>query len=810
MKYVLFLILLGGLCINHVQAGTLRGRLVGNHAEPLVFANVALYKASDSTLYKVEPTDENGQFTIAQVEAGLYYLSAAFLGYADFYYSPIEIDADEEVALGDLTLIPSSVELEEMTVTAQRRMVEVKADRMVFNVQGTVNSAGGDAMSLLRKAPSVTVDNNDNINVLGRSGVLVYVDGRRLPLAGQELTNYLQTLTAEQIDRIDIITNPGAKYEAEGNAGIIDIRLKKNETYGANGNANLSYSQGLRYRGNVGLGGNYRNKHANIFGNVGYGKSVNLQEMLFENIQNNLHLDETMNIENSNDDYNYKLGADFFIGTKHTIGILTDGGFSAHTEDSYNRIVIARLATPTAPDSILVANTTADNDRSRQSYNLNYRLDTKKGTTLNIDLDHANYQNKTVRFQPNIYYSPDEKNILSQVNNEFSTPSDIAISSAKADVEQSLWGGQLGFGSKVSWVMTDNSFLVYDYINQQPVQNNYRSNIFKYNEKVYAGYINYARSIGQKWQLSAGLRAEQTDAEGNLEAFIPDLQEPPVKLNYLSWFPSAGISWQAAPKHSFALNYGRRINRPDYNVLNPFNNQLSQISYEKGNPFLSPEIVNNLELNYTLAYQYNLKLAYSNTQNQITRLMAPDQTDPRSNFITWDNLATQKTYSANLSIPTQITKNWSAFFNITAAYLDNQADYGNGAIVDLQTFNYVIFQQQTITLPKGFKGEISGYYSGPGIWGGVFKYKPNWGLDLGLQRRFLQDRLNVRLSVSDIFYKMGWRGTSNFNGLIMNGQGNWDSRRVSLNLGYNFGNDKIKSRRRDTGIQDEQNRIKTQ
>ena len=222
----------------------------------------------------------------------------------------------------------------------------------------------------------------------------------------------------------------------------------------------------------------------------------------------------------------------------------------------------------------------------------------------------------------------------------------------------------------------------------------------------------------KKINFSAGLRGEQTDAVGNLKAFLVNLQEPPVKLNYLSWFPNAGLTYLASPQHSFALNYGRRINRPDYNVLNPFNNQLSELSYQKGNPFLVPEIVNNIELGYTHKYRYNFKLGYSKTIDQITRLIGPDEDDPRANFISWANLADQTIFSFNASLPFTVTKKWNAFFNFSASHIDNQADYGDGAEVDVQIFTYSIYQQHSFNLPNKFTAEISGYFSGPGVWGG--------------------------------------------------------------------------------------------
>ncbi len=792
---------------SYAQNASIVGQLQDPDGEAVIFANVALYRAADSTLAKVETTDETGVFRIRGLAAGTYNLSATYVGASDLWQNGISLTADQQLDLGALKFESTAVELAEATVTATRALVEVKPDRTVFNVQGTINSTGSDAISLLRKAPGVTVDNNDNISVLGRAGVLLYVDGKRLPIAGDDLTAYLQSLPAEQIDRIDIITTPGAKYEAEGNAGIIDIRLKKDKNLGANGSLSGTFSQGRYAVYNGSASGNYRNKWMNLFATVGGNDAERYNTMDFRSTQNSLFLVESNRMRNTAAGYNFRLGTDFFLGDMHTLGFMVSGNDFSGESFNLSRISIAQQQNPNAIDSILVSDNFGTWDRERFTYNMNYRYDNGKGRSLNLDLDFGRYNNDSDRLQPNQYFDADEDQLLTEVINTFDTPTQIDIYTAKLDYEQELFGGTFGIGSKVSRVESDNTFLVFDVFDGQPVRNDRTSNIFEYIENVYAGYVSYIRPINEKWSFTAGLRAEQTDAMGNLTPFANDLNEPPVELNYLSWFPSAGLTWQVAPMHSLGLSYGRRINRPDYNVLNPFNNQLSQLSYEKGNPFLQPEIVNNMELSYTLKYRYNFKLGYSRTLDQITRLIAPDEEDERASFITWENLADQTIYSFNASLPFQVKKGWNSYINFSAAYLDNQADYGNGAVVDVQAFTYSIYQQQTIDLPYGFKGEVSGWFSGPGVWGGVFEYNTSWSLDLGLQRKFLNDQMNVRLSVSDIFYETGWDGTSEFNGLVSTGNGNWDSRRVALSINYNFGNQNVKSRRRKTGLEDEAKRL---
>jgi len=715
---------------SFTQSANLKGQLQDPDGASVPFANVALYDAADSSLIKVETSDDTGVFELQNLKEGAYFLTATYVGFADIQKNNIQLVTNEQLDLEILKFTASAVELNEVSVTATRAMVEIKPDRTVFNVQGTVNSVGSDAISLLRKAPSVTVDNNDNISVLGRAGVLLYVDGKRLPLAGQELSNYLQSLPAEQIDRIDIITNPGAKYEAEGNAGIIDIRLKKDENLGANGSATITSSQGRYGKGNANASGNYRNKVMNVFASAGVGYGKIFHNMDFHSQQNALSLTETVRSVNNWNYSNLRLGTDFFLGKKHTIGFLVDTRLFDGNRNDLNRITLAQLSSPDAIDSILVADNRAEDGRTQNTYNINYRFDNSKGQTLNIDLDYGRYQNDSDRFQPNQYFNAQETKVLTEVINTFKTPTNIDIYTFKVDYEEELLGGVLGIGSKLSRVVSDNTFLVFDVIDDVSNRNDRSSNLFKYEENVYAGYINFARPLSKNWNFSAGLRAEQTDAFGDLQVFLSELQQAPVELNYLNWFPSAGLTWQAAPQHSFALNYGRRINRPDYNILNPFNDKLSEITYQKGNPFLIPEIVNNIELGYTLAYRYNFKLGYSKTLNQITRLIAPDEIDPRASFITWENLANQTVISFNVSAPVQVSEKWNAYFNAGASHLDNQADYGEGAIVDVQAFTYSIYQQHTFNLPAKFQAEISGYFAGPGVWGGVFKYESNWSLDV--------------------------------------------------------------------------------
>lgn len=806
MKQVFSLLLVCLLFNGHAQS-TIKGKLIEGDDLVIMYANVALYNASDSTLVKVESSNEEGNFTIHNIVSGNYFFKATYVGYDDYVLPDLEINGNQNIDLGEITMQMQSLGIEEVTVTAKRQMVVIKPDRTVFNVEGTVNNVGTDAISLLRKAPSVTVDNNDNVSVLGRSGVIIYIDGKRIPLSGDDLSNYLKNITSDQIDRIDIITSPSAKYEAEGNAGIIDIILKKDVNLGANGSIGGTFSQGLKTRYNLNSSGNYRNKKVNIFGNFGYNANDNFNQIDATSYQNELYLVETNNFQFDRSNFSYGFGMDFFLAEKHTLGVLYNGRYSKNKETVVNKIIISPADNINEIDSVLVADSDGTGSRLNNTVNLNYRYSIDKNQSLNIDLDYGNYMNDKDRTQPNIYFNATEDTILYSKTNQFTTPNDIKIYAVKLDYEREIGKGQFSVGTKYSRVETNNTFKVFDVEDEMQTLDIVKSNLFDYTENVYAGYVNYARALGEKWNFSAGLRLEQTSIKGNLTAFDPNLQEPPTQSKYLSWFPSAGLTWQVAEKHALALNYGRRINRPDYNVLNPFKNQLSELSLSTGNPELLPEIVNNVELGYTVAYKYNFKIAYSRTIDKITRLIGPDENDPRANYISWDNLASETVYSINASLPFSVKKVWDIYFNLGASHVNNQANYGDGAVVDVKVFTYNFYAQNTFKLPKEFKIELSGWYSGPGVWGGVFRYDANWSIDAGIQKEFFDQKLKVRLSVNNIFDGFGWRGVSEFDGLVSYGRGDWDNRFFTASVKYNFGNQNVKSRKRNTGIENESKRV---
>lgn len=784
---------------------SITGIIQDDKGEALAYANVVLYTAPDSNIVKLELSNEAGIFRFNQLAANNYYVQVSFVGLPTYTSEVFEVQEGDTYDIPAIQLGSGSTSLDEVTVVARRPLLEMRPDMMVMNVESSATAVGDNALELLRKAPGVVVNNNDAISLLGKAGVLVYIDGKQSPLGGADLAAFLRTMQASEIESIEIITNPSSKYDAQGNAGIINIKLKKAKGLGSNANISLTYSQGERMRYNGSVTANHRNKVMNVFANYSHNYGENISFNNFEREQFGFTFDQRNDSENNWRGNNGRIGADFFIGEQHTVGFLATGYFSDNQHNSESSAIIGRVGVP-SPDSILLAESNTMSDRLNTNYNLNYRFDNKSGTTLNIDADYGQFDIERFEDQPNFYVSPDNpNNILSTSIVELETPTLINIATFKVDYERPIGEAKFGAGVKFTYVNTDNSFDFFDVLDGEALLNREVSNDFEYTENVNAAYSNYQQKFG-KLGVSAGLRLEQTNSEGDLTSFI-ETENNNVKRNYLDFFPSGGLTYDLNDKNSFRLNYSRRINRPSYQDLNPFRQRLDELTFEKGNPFLNPEYTNKIELTHTFMYAINTTLAFDHTTDVIARLT--DAETAKSAFITYENLAERYSYSLNISGGLPIKEWWSMYASVTGVRQRNLADFGDGRTIDLAVTTFNAYAQHNFTLPGDFNFEISGWYTSPSIWEGAFRMEQMWSLNAGLSKKLMDNRATVKLSMNDIFRTNIWRGNSVFGDLDMDIEGGWDSQRAQVNFSYLLGNNEVKSRRRRTGLEDESGRVKS-
>ena len=806
MRNISMLFLLILFC-NAGYSQQLSGIVKDETGTAIANVTVKLHKAQDSALVKINATNNQGKYEFVAINEGNYYLHISHVGFGEQFSKPIEVKEGSNGQV-DFVLQNMKASLSEVVVNSKKPMVEVLADKTVLNVEGSVNAVGQDALDLLRKSPGVVVDKDDNLSLSGKNGVQVYIDGRPTPLSGQDLAAYLKSLQSSSIEAIEIITNPSAKYDAAGNAGIINIRLKKNKSFGTNGSVNAGYSIGIYPKYNGGISLNHRNKNVNLFGTYNYNQGKR---------ENYLHLDRQQmdtlfisrsNMNSSNKGHNYKAGLDYFISKKHTIGLLVNGNI--FEGDFFNDTKTPIYHIPTNKlDRTLEAHNSNMMERNSSNINLNYRFADTSQRELNMDADYGRYRLRNNQWQPNDYFDKDGNFLLSR-NYNFIAPTDINIYTFKADYEQPFQKGKLGFGGKTSFVNTDNDFNRYDIINGgSRLYDSSRSNSFLYKENINALYVNYNRQF-KGVMVQFGVRMENTQMEGNSDGYtwnnqkyIPSNEK--FTRDYTDFFPSGAITFNKNPMNQWGIRYSRRIDRPAYQDLNPFEFKLDEYSFQKGNINLRPQYTNSFALTHTYKFKLTTTLNYSHVKDVFTQLI--DTTEVSKSFITKKNLATQDVFSLNVSYPFQY-KNYSAFSNMSANYSHYKADFGTGRIIDLDAFAFNIFQQHSLKFAKDYTAELSGWYNSPSIWQGTFKMKAMWSVDAGIAKNIMKGKGNIKLSVSDIFNVMEFSGESNFAGQTINVSGGWESRQFKANFTYRFGSNQVKAaRQRKTGLEDESQRV---
>jgi len=779
------------------NAQQIKGIATDKDGKPVVGATISLLKDTGRAVVKLAVSRDNGAYIFSDIKEGNYRVSASHVGFQPVVSAPFALTGTEATAPG-LQLAKATGDMKAVVVTAQKPIVEVKADKTILNVESTINAVGSDALELLRKAPGVTVDKDDNLSLSGKNGVQVYIDGRPTPLSGQDLANYLRSIQSSNIEAIEMITNPSAKYEAAGNAGIINIRLKKNKSFGTNGSVNAGWNIGTFPKYNAGFSLNHRNKGVNIFGTYNYNQGINQSTIALKRTILDTFFDQHGTLKNYNNSHNFKAGADFFLNKQSTLGVMVNGTISNPHNTNYSETYISYVPTGVV-DRILVADNSAVTRRNNVNENLNYTYNGPKGKSLTINLDHGDYDINSDQHQPNYYYEPTHTTIIDSNIYNIIAPTKFSVNSLKVDWEQDFKKGKLGFGGKTGYVETDNDFQSYKYINNVKELEKERSNRFKYTENINAAYVNYNRAF-KGFMLQAGLRMENTNSTGNSTGQKENgtgwvKHDSTFTRNYFDFFPSAAVTFNKNPMSQVSITYSRRIDRPFYQDLNPFESRLDEYTYQKGNIDLRPQYTNSFGLTHTYKYKLNTTLNYSHVKDMFTMLI---DTMGSKAFVSKKNLASQDVISLNMSYPFMY-KSYSVFGNLNTNYSKYKADFPDGKKVDLNAFGLSFYAQNSLKLSKVWTAELTGFYNAPTIYQGSFKAKSLFSVDAGVQRQLMQGKATLRASVSDIFHTLKFRATSDYAGQVTHINANWESRMFKLNFVYRFGSNQVKAARQRTG-----------
>jgi hypothetical protein len=798
--------LIGVVSLNAtIHAQTISGTVKDDQGKGLEKTTVTLVRSKDSATVKLNATDKNGNYTFPASGSGSFLVKVTHVGYQPLFSKPFEVATGSDFTVPAITMIKAAGNLQGVTVSSQKPMVEVKADKMVLNVEGTINAVGNDALELLRKSPGVTVDKDDNITLSGKNGVQVYIDGKPTPLTGTDLSNYLKSIQSSQIESIELITNPSAKYEAAGNAGIINIKLKKNKTFGTNGSVNGGWNIGTYSKYNGGVALNYRNKKVNLFGNYNYNNSKN---------RNHFHLYRTTSVDSSFDQntimvnksisHGFKGGLDFYANRKSTFGVMINGNLNDNSVDNTSITDIAYMPTGIV-DRLLVANNTSSGSRDNVNFNGNYRYVDTSGHELNIDADYGFFNSKNTQHQPNNTYNANGSTLLQSEVYLTNTPSRIDIYSTKIDYEQNFKKGRLGIGGKFSYVTTNNTFQRF-YETMNNLEDNH--NNFDYKENVNAAYVNYNRQL-KGVMFQAGLRVENTHSKGHSTGFRHDYksnQNVPIDSlldrNYTDPFPSASVTFNKNPMKQWSLTYSRRIDRPSYQNLNPFEFNLDKYTFQRGNPNLRPQYTNSFGITNVYKYRLTTTLNYSHVDDVFSIIPKNDSTKA---FITNENIAKQDIVSLNVSYPFQYKK-YSLFFNVNSYYSAFKGD-APGYHIDVNVFSFNVYAQQTYKIGKTTTLEMTGFYTAPSVWQGAFKSKALGSIDLGVQQGILKGKGTIKASVTDVLNTLHFSGTNNTTGQTVRVNGGWESRQFRINFNYRFGSNQVKAaRNRKAATEDEEKR----
>jgi outer membrane receptor protein involved in Fe transport len=784
----LFCLLISSVHAQHQLSGKVKDE--NNKAVP--FANVLLLNPQDSSLVKGSITDTTGYFTLEKISEGTYLISSQMVGYDSYYSAAMNIN--KNMVLADIQMHESTTELSEVVVSATKPMLEMTPNALVVNVEFSPILQNGTAREVLAKSPGVTVDQDGNISVKGKSNVLVYLDGKPTYLSDSDLSQLLESTSAENISKIEIMDNPPARYDAAGNAGIINIVRKKSADLGFNGSVSLGAGYGQYPKLNPSVNLNFRSEKINVFGNYSHYYSKRFQNNnIFRNIpflnenQDTVitTFDQYSNMINWVHSNNFRAGADWYVAPKSTIGVLVSGNIGNWNGDAENTTLLG--GEYNNPYDGLNAENRSGNAWNNITYNLNFKQELSNGSQLSFDADYALWDRENYQKNDNFYFSNEgttsEPPLLVRTNMN----TNIDILALKADYTATIFGGWgLESGLKTSKVTTDNDLDFKTFEEDAFQRDTLRSNRFQYDEDIHAGYVNVNKKFNDAWQLQAGLRGEYTSSRGYSVTL-----DSAAERQYFNLFPSASLSYKMSESHSLSMSYSRRIDRPNYGNLNPFEFFLDAFTFERGNPFLNPQYTNAYGLNYGFKSTVFLTLNYNETNDAITQVLEQDEASQKT-YQTTVNLDKQRNYSANIAAPLPLTQWWVLNLNLTGFHNIIESPFSEGDQINKSRWSYMTRIQNTFTLPGDVKLEIMGMYQSPQLWG-IFEIQEQYQVDAGISKSL--GKLKIQASLDDVFNIRDNRVNVMQGDIDTVVRNKWESRVFMLNLSYRFGNDKVKQAR---------------
>ncbi|MFY8128401.1 MAG: TonB-dependent receptor domain-containing protein [Chitinophagaceae bacterium] len=791
---------------TNAQITKISGLITSDDNKAIAGATVYIYKYQSNKLLKTGITEVDGSFEIVCSKLDSFYVECKSIGW-EKYTSTLLVATQPEINLTKIILKPTL--LNDVTVSSQKKYIERKLDRVIINPNALITNAGSNVIEALEKAPGVMVNEDGLLKLKGSPGVMVFIDDKPTQLSGADLANYLKTLTTAQVESIELMTNPPAKYDAAGNAGIINIKLKKNTTKGFNGSLSVGYGQGFYARSNNSFAFNYRINKFNFFSNINYSINNSYQDLTINRSYFDVSgtkqsaFNQNTFIKKQNKSANARIGVDYYASKKTTIGIAFSGFNNPSLTTNNNKANILDGSNNLAATNRAFTNADKLWKNGAANFNFNHKTN-NKGGELSGNFDYVAYNaamnqslvNTTTSIAPITTNS-------TTLNSDL--PASLKITSAKIDFSQPTQkGARFEAGIKTSFVNTDNTANFYDVVGSVSTVNNTFSNRFKYKENINAGYLSYSCNI-KKLSVQAGLRYEYTNVDGKQlgNAIIKDSS---FSLNYGNLFPTifAGLPLDSIGNHYLSFSYGRRIERPNYQDMNPFTYPMDNFTFYSGNPFLQPTIVNKFELAYTLNNKYTFTANYNYATNVIF------ETNEQVNGTFYSrpgNFGKQIAYGLSIDANVQPAKWWVLQGHIEANNFTFTSNiYGQN--LDRSQWYWAASINNTFILNKSWTAELSGNHQSS-IAVAQFITIPVIQARIGIAKKIMKDKATLKLTLNDIFWsnRPGGEITS-----IANATANWrsilDTRVLSINFSYRFSKGQNLKLRKTGASETETQRIK--
>ncbi len=799
----LFTYLLGMSNLAAKEVSKISGKVLDQNGQAVAYANIALISVESGGLVDGAVSDEEGNFLIESLKSSSVKLVISSIGFKQFESESFELTQGLEKNMGSLIIEDEMTGLEEVTVKATRPEIIIEPDKTIVNVEGTVMAEGSNAFDVIGRSPGVYVDQDGNINLNGRSGVTVMINDRPTYMSSIDLANFLRSMPAENIKSIEVINNPSARFDAEGSAGVINIRLKKNTVDGMFGNVQF----GGQYNGLwVPIGGvslNVKKGKWSTNASLNYNHFANVNEL---EIERNFTTEDGISrflqdseIKQRNKNLFFNGSANYEINEKQNIGLNIQA--SDNQNSSINNSLTDITSSGTSDISYLDSHNDASGGSNRIFANLHYdaKLDTL-GAKISADMDFTRMNSDSESLLTNQYWTGETQENLSNdriltLNSMFYT-----IFTAKSDYVKPLGKGRtLETGVKGSWVESDNNLDLSKSIEDGPFEDQPGSNRFIYNENVLAAYASYKANISEKLSFQAGLRGEYSDITGNSVTL-----ERVNTQKYFNLFPSAFIQHKVSDNYQIVYNINRRITRPNYRLLNPFIYYIDPLTAETGNPNLKPQYSNNIEMNHVIKGSYQFSLTYSETEDAFNQVFIQDQEAKTTTTFT-DNFDKTNNVNFRAIVPVQIKDWWSTSNMVQVTYNRFKSLIGDDYLDNAQT-SYMLRTQHNLNLPKGFKVELIGMYIGPQIWGQGMIDGFGW-VDAGITKSIMKDKLTFSVDGTDLLRSQVIYADIKFADIDTSFRQYRSNQGVRFTLKYNFAKGESFKVKSNSGSSEERNRL---